>query len=114
MAEEIKTWDEALLEKLAKFETYLEEMHDKIYNKHADLVNKLEDLIELSKKLYEPGMDYYGTDYLNQMSVGLKVAELENQSDPLVYEKKLDELLKDAETRLFWMKREVEQKEKVT
>ena len=47
MSDEVKkTWDEALLDRLAKFETYLEEMKDKIYKKHADLVNKLEDLVE--------------------------------------------------------------------
>ena len=107
----METWDEKLLYRLTVFETYLEEMKDKIYKKHADLVNKLEDLVELSKQVYEPGMDYYGTDYLNQMGVGLKVKELEDQTDPLTYELKLDALLKDAESRVFWLKRDLEKKE---
>jgi hypothetical protein len=110
-AEKEKTWDEVLMDRLSAFETYLEEMKKKIYKKHADLVNKLEDLVELSKKIYEPGMDYYGTDYLTQMGVELKVTELENVSDPADYEKKLDEMLMDVRNRLFWMKRQVEQKE---
>ena len=114
MSEIKKTWDEALLDRLSTFETYLEEMKKKLYGKHADLMNKLEELVELSKKLHEPGMDYYGTDYLFQMGVGLTVAELENMTDPNAYEAKLDALIKDAETRLFWMKREIEQKEKVS
>jgi hypothetical protein len=112
MAEENQTWSEKLLYRLAAFETYLEEMKTKIYNKHADLINKLEELVELSKQVYEPGMDYYGVDYLNQMGVGLKVKELEDMTDPLDYEKKLDELLKDTETRIFWMKRDIEAKAK--
>ena len=110
-AEKEKTWDEVLMDRLSAFETYLEEMKKKIYKKHADLVNKLEDLVELSKKVYEPDMDYYGTDYLTQMGVELKVTELENVSDPADYEKKLDEMLMDVRNRLFWMKRQVEQKE---
>jgi hypothetical protein len=114
MAEEKKTWNETLMGKLTEFETYLKDMQSSINKKHNTLMDNWEQLVELSKKVHEPGMDYYGTDYLSQMGVGLKVAELENMSNPVDYEEKLDALLKDAGTRLFWLKREVEQKEKVT
>jgi hypothetical protein len=110
MAEEV-TWDEKLSADLSEMVTFLQEMKDKIQEKHDTLLGLLFDLVEGAKKIYEPGLDYYGIDYLNQMGVGLKVKELADIVDPLAYELKLDALIKDAETRLTWMKRDIEKKE---
>jgi hypothetical protein len=111
MAEEVKTWDEKLSASLSEMETFLQEMKDKIQGKHETLLGHLMNLVEESKKVYEPGMDYYGIDYLNQMGIGLKVLELADIVDPLAYELKLDTMIKDAENRLTWMIRDTEKKE---
>lgn len=100
MTNEQKTWDEVMAKQIEDFEDFLKASLKDIDKLKVELLDSLTTLVELAKKVYEPGMDYYGTDTLSQMGVGRKLAELDTMVNPEEVENILKELIKKAKSRI--------------